>query len=253
MKGIIIASFGTTHIDAFEKSIEKIKIELQEKYPDIYMIHSFSSEMVRNSLNKRKIHFFNLPEALNEMEEKGIRDITILSLYVICGIEFEKIVNQSKVFNDKSRLNIRFSKPLLSSKEDIENISSILVDTFNEKPTVLMGHGTTNPVDKVYFNLQDSLLRKNTNIFVGTVEGTLDFKDVLKNLEHCNKKDVKLAPFLLVAGDHAKNDMGSEEEDSWANLLRNEGFNVEVELKGLCEREEIREIFYKKLEEVLWN
>lgn len=253
MKGIIIASFGTTHMDAFGASIERIKNRLKIMYPDIYTVHSFSSEMVRNALKKENIHYFNMPEALLHMEEKGIRDISVLALYVIPGIEYEKIKKQARVYNNDKRLNVRFSEALLTDERDMENVAEVLKNLFFEKPTILMGHGTTVEVDQAYLGLQNKLDEMGEKIYVGTVEGSLVFEDVLEKLEQIEEREVLLTPFLLVAGDHAKNDMGSDEKDSWASMLREKGFDVEVELKGLCERIEINDLFYKKLEEILWN
>lgn len=251
MKGLIIASFGTTHMEAFGASIERMENELRIKYPDYYITHSFSSEMVRNRLKKRSINYFNLPEALMDMEEKGIRDITIFSLYVIPGIEYEKIVKQSRVYNNDNRLDIKFTKPLLNEEIDIEETAKTLGELFSSKPTVLMGHGTSVEVDSAYTRLQEKLFEMDKDIYIGTVEGRVGFEDVAKKLDNQTNKEVLLTPFLLVAGDHAKNDMGSEEEDSWATMLSNRGHNVEVEIKGLCERKEIKNLFYKKLEEIL--
>lgn len=251
MKGIIMASFGTTHMDAFGASIERMRNQLRINYPDYYITHAFSSEMVRNALKKRDIHYFNLPEALKDMEEKGIRDIKILSLYVIPGIEYEKIKKQARVYNNDSRLNIQFTTALLDSQEDIDNTAKALSILFTEKPAVLMGHGTSVEVDSAYFKLQDKLDELEKKIFVGTVEGQLDFEAVSKKLDNVEEKELVLTPFLLVAGDHAKNDMGSDEEDSWAYMLREMGFQVDIEMKGLCERLEINDLFYKKLEEIL--
>lgn len=255
MKGLIIASFGTTHMEAFGASIGRIENELRKKYPDYYITHSFSSEMVRSRLRKRNINYFNLPEALRDMEEKGIRNITIFSLYVIPGIEYEKIVKQSRVYNNENRLNIKFTTPLLNDESDIEETAKTLGELFSNKPAVkpavLMGHGTSVEVDSAYSKLQEKLFEMNKDVYIGTVEGSVGFEDVAEKLDCQRNKEVLLTPFLLVAGDHAKNDMGSDEEDSWASMLSNRGCNVEVEIKGLCERKEINNLFYKKLEEIL--
>lgn len=251
MKGIIIASFGTTHMDAFEPSIDRIMGDMKGKYPDYYITHAFSSEMVRSALKKRDIHYFNIPEALQDMEEKGILDITIFSLYVIPGVEYEKINKQAKSYNNDKRLKVNFTTPFLNDQEDIENTAQVLRELFNKKPTILVGHGTYVEGDSVYQSLQKKLQEMGTDIYVGTVEGSLDFDAVVENLEGQEKKDLLLTPFLLVAGDHAKNDMASDDEDSWFSQLSAKGYKVETELMGLCERPEINQLFYKKLEEVL--
>lgn len=252
LKGIIVASFGTTHMDGYEKSFGKVEKELKEKYKDCYVLPSFSSEIVRKRLNDRDIHFFNMPEALKEMEGKGIRDISILSLYIIEGVEYEKVIRQIKSYNNDNRLNIKITRPLFEDEKDVKNVADYLKKEFNNEATVLMGHGTYHKKDMYFNKLTESLINSEKNIVLGTVEGAITINNVINYLNKKDVKNVTLAPFLLVVGDHGKNDMASKEDkDSWYNRLLESGYNIDVDMKGLLERDFIKNLFYEKLEGIL--
>lgn len=89
--------------------------------------------------------------------------------------------------------------------------------------------------------------------FLASLEGDYGIFELIDELKKKNIKKVTLAPFLLVAGDHAKNDMASDDKDSWKSILEENGFDVKIDLKGLLEREKIKNIFFERLEEILWN
>ena len=115
-----------------------------------------------------------------------------------------------------------------------------------------MGHGSDHKEDVIYKTLQEKYNSSGkNNIFVATVEGKITLKDVLEKLSKTNFKNILLKPLMIVAGDHAKNDMASDEEDSWKSILKKNGYNVTVSLKGMGEYDFIQKIFMKKLEKVL--
>lgn len=87
--------------------------------------------------------------------------------------------------------------------------------------------------------------------FLASLEGDYGIFELIDELKKKNIKKVTLAPFLLVAGDHAKNDMASDDKDSWKSILEENGFDVKIDLKGLLEREKIKNIFFERLEEIL--
>ena len=109
-----------------------------------------------------------------------------------------------------------------------------------KKAVVLMGHGTEHRANDVLFK-NYLIFLEGHNIFVGTVENKPDIYDVLNKTE--NFKDIVLVPFMVVAGDHAVNDMAGDDDDSWKNVMENAGRNVEVVLKGVGEYLPIRQIY----------
>ena len=127
------------------------------------------------------------------------------------------------------------------NENDYKNVSDFLIKEYGdtEKAVILMGHGTEHRANDVYLKLSDIL--ENHNIFVGTVENKPDIYDVLNKTE--NFKNIVLVPFMVVAGDHAVNDMAGDDDDSWKSVMENVGRNVEVVLKGVGEYLPIREIY----------
>ena len=121
-------------------------------------------------------------------------------------------------------------------------------DTLGNDVLIFMGHGSEDIADETYNKLQKVYEEQGkNNIFIGTVEGAIRLEDVLEKIKGENFKKILLKPYMIVAGDHARNDMGSDEEDSWKTVLENKGYEVEVQLKGLGEHKVVQEMFMEKL------
>ncbi len=115
-----------------------------------------------------------------------------------------------------------------------------------------MGHGSDHNADLSYEKLEDFIKANgHTNIFMGTVEGSTMIEDILPKLKANGISKVDLLPFMLVAGDHAANDMASDEDDSWNSILVEEGFQANPIIRGLGELEGIRRIFISHLEDLM--
>ncbi|MDO5714277.1 MAG: sirohydrochlorin cobaltochelatase [Tissierellia bacterium] len=244
-KGIIVASFGTTHEDTRKKTIENIENKIVKAFPDFHVMRAFTSRMVINRLKKNdNIKVFNEKEALMEMESLGINreDIYIQPLHIIPGFEYEKLVKLDQV---------HISKPLLYNKSCIEEI----IDTmdFNiskDEQLVLFGHGSSHEKDDFYQMFNNLLQSKGYhNIFMVTAEGEITIDDIIPKLKENGLKKIVLQPFMIVAGDHAKNDMASDDEDSLKSILEKEGFEVEPRLIGLGEYDFICDMYIERLEE----
>ena len=149
---------------------------------------------------------------------------------------------------------IRVGKPLLSSVDDYKKaIHGVMSEVGLEtgEMLVLMGHGTDHHANSAYPTLEYTFHALGYNqVLVGTVESFPELKNVMAKLEIAEKKKVALMPFMLVAGDHAKNDMAGE-EDSWKSELEDAGYKVRVIMKGLGEFEGIRKIFLEHIEEAM--
>ena len=115
---------------------------------------------------------------------------------------------------------------------------------------VLMGHGTTHYANAVYAALDYKFKDMGySNVFLGTVEAYPTMASLLRQIKEYGPQKVHLAPFMIVAGDHAHNDMAGKEEDSWVNQFRESGFEVECHLKGLGEYPGVRKIFLRHIQE----
>ncbi|MSU00676.1 sirohydrochlorin cobaltochelatase [Tissierella pigra] len=244
-KGIIVASFGTTHEDTRELCIESIENLVKEKYKDYLVLRAFTSRIVVHRLRQRdNLHVLNEIEAVEEMKNQGIEEIYIQPLHIIPGHEYEKITS----------LNLKVGLPLLSLRKDYMKIvyDPKVNELGSNQALVFMGHGSDHEADEAYEVLENTYHEEGfKNIFIGSVEGNKTIEDIVMKLKEKNIKRVKLKPFMLVAGDHAQNDMASEEDDSWKSILEKEGFEVEVCLRGLGEYKIIQEIFLKHLEQII--
>lgn len=244
-KGIIVASFGTSYEETRKKCIETIEDKIKEKYYDYHITRAFTSRMIIKKLKKRdNLYIFNEKEAMEDMKKKGIEEVYIQPLHIIPGHEYEKL----------TFLGLKVGKPLLYSDRDYEKIVSHLeIGELNKKEAlVFMGHGSDHDADMAYKKLEKSYRNKGIdNVFIATVEGKRTIEDVVADLKKANILKVVLRPFMLVAGDHAINDMASDEEDSWKSILKKEGFEVEIILRGLGEYKIIQDIYLSHLEQLL--
>ena len=243
-KAILVTSFGTSHRDTRKKCLDLIQREGEEKYGTENVERAYTSGIIRRIIEKNEgVHIFDQKEGLKVLKDKGFEEIIIMSLHILDGIEYSKL-------DDKFG---KISKPLLADDEDFEKIveNKEFNDLEGNDAIVFMGHGTESEADYAYQKLQDEYLKAGkNNIFIATVEGKVTIKDVIEKMKGKGFKKILLKPFMIVAGDHAKNDMSSDDEDSWKTMLKNEGYEVTSVLKGMGEYKFIREMFMDKLEAV---
>jgi sirohydrochlorin cobaltochelatase len=254
-KGIIVTSFGTTYEETRIKCIESIENRIREEFSESLVLRAFTSRMVINKLkNMDNFHVDTPSEALARMKEEGIKDIYIQPLLIIEGVEYEKIIRESRDFiKENQEFHVSIGKPLLSSGLDYERVVEALGISDNEA-IVFMGHGSNHEMDISYEKLEKIIREKGyENTFIATVEGEKTIEDVIIKLKEKDIQKVLLKPFMLVAGDHAKNDMASDEDDSWKSILEKNGINVVTEVKGLGEIEGIQNIFIDHLKEIYFE
>ena len=251
-KGIIVASFGTTYESTRKLCIESIENLVIEKYKDYKVLRAFTSEKIIKILKDRDgIDIYNPKEALEKMKESGINEISILPLLMLAGYEYEKIISQVQSFKAENKdFIINIGKPLLYEESDLHKVIDGLSGEgiLQDKAIVFMGHGTGHSRDKVYTELNNLFIKKGfKNIFIGTVEGSKTLDDIILSLRENKIKDVILRPFMLVAGDHAINDMASEKEDSWISILKANEIEAKAVISGFGEIKAMQNIFLENL------
>ncbi len=251
-KGILVVSFGTSHLDTMKKTISVIEQEISERFQEYRVYRAFTSGMIIRKLKRTEnLAVDTVQEALNRMKEDGIEDVIVQPTHIINGVEYDRMMKEL-MENMFLFRRIRVGKPLLSSVDDYKkSIHAVMAETQleDDEMLVLMGHGTDHHANSAYPTLEYTFHALGYNqVLVGTVESFPELKNVMAKLEISGKKKVALMPFMLVAGDHAKNDMAGE-EDSWKCELEDAGYEVRVIMKGLGEFEGIRKIFTEHLEE----
>lgn len=250
-KAILTVSFGTSHLDTLDRTIGAVEREIEERFPDSVVYRAFTSGMIIRKLKRtQNMEIDTVKEALERMAEDGIEQIVVQPTHIINGIENERMMED--LMEDMRKFqSIRVGKPLLSSVDDYKKaIHAVMAETPLEEDEVLilMGHGTEHHANAAYPTLEYTFHALGySNVLVGTVESFPELKNVMDKLEISGAKKVVLMPFMLVAGDHAKNDM-ADGEDSWKSRLEDEGYEVRVIMKGLGELEGIRRIFLEHIE-----
>lgn len=259
-KGILVVSFGTTHADTREKTIGMIEKDVREEFKDYHIYRAFTSEIVRRRMMEtEEISVLDVETAMVQMIEEGITEVIIQPTHVISGIENDKMILQAMKYKNHFQ-KFFIGEPLLQSREDYIQVTDALLSELKEnkltlqeeQAIVFMGHGSEHKANDSYHQLQDIFRAKGyDNIFISTVEGTPDIYNTINSMKKQEFSTVTLIPFMIVAGEHVKNDMAGEDEDSWEFILTNLGYKVNCVLKGLGENKKIRKILIAHIKNVL--
>jgi len=278
---IVVTAFGTTY-DSTLKSILSIVEDVEKAYPDTPVRLAFTSNIIRKIWNKRdtdeaykKAHP-NVPAQLYkvknvlgvvaDLQNEGYRNIVVQSTHVANGEEFHDLMAYVRGLQSIRTFKRKFQpfnaiglgKPLtgtISHAEYVETLAKALSDDVERAKAqgsalVYMGHGNEHMAQGVYYELEIVMNRMyGIPVFIGLVEGLPDVDTVVDKLKFAGAKKVLLKPLMIVAGDHANNDMASDEDDSWNTVLTKAGFNVTPVLEGLGDKPQVRSIFVKHIEE----
>ena len=249
-KAILAVSFGTSHSDTRAVTIDAIEQDFQNAFPDYSLYRAWTSKMIIKKLKSRdNIHVNTVKEAMEQMRADGITDVLVQPTHVINGIENDLMKEDALSYREFFH-SISFGNPLLTTEED--SMEVIQADEFpglkEEEVLVLMGHGTTHYANAIYAALDYTFKDKGyKNIFLGTVEAYPSMESLMRMVKEYNPSKVILAPFMIVAGDHAKNDMAGDDPESWYSQFKAAGFPVSTVVKGLGEYPGIRRLLVKHL------
>ncbi len=254
-KALLVISFGTSYPEARIKNIEVCEEDIKQAFVERDFFRAWTSGMIRKKIAQRDQMIIDSPqEALERLLLLGYTDIAIQSLHVINGDEFEKIVMVVSQYQDKFE-KIVIGKPLLSSFEDYQSVIEALelqVPALQKNECVLfMGHGATHHAFAAYACLDHMFMDKNLPFMLGAVESYPELDSILIRLQAEKIQKVHLIPFMVVAGDHAINDMASDEESSWNRRIQALGIQTSCHLYGLGENRKIRLLFVQHLQQAL--
>lgn len=246
---ILVVSFGTSYNDSRDITIGAVEAAIGEAFPQYEVRRAFTSQIIIDKLAQRDgLEIDNVTEALDRAAADGIKNLIVQPTHLMDGLEYTDVVKELDSYSDVFD-QIVLGTPLLTSDEDFEAvISAITADTASyddgETAVVFMGHGTEADSNAVYAKLQEMLAGEGySNYYIGTVEAEPTLDDVIAALAGKGYTRVVLEPLMVVAGDHANNDMAGDEEDSWKSALAAEGYEVECVIHGLGENEAIRQIY----------
>lgn len=246
-KALLVVSFGTSYHETREKTIDCLEEELSAVFPDRTFYRAWTSSIIRKKLkNRDNISIFSVAEAMVQMTKDGIEDVLVQPTHILSGTENDLMTAAIKE-REGDFQRVVIGEPLLFSSADYFDIIAALAKTYSlpdDTALVMMGHGTEHYTNSAYAALDYMMKDKgHDQYFVGTVEGYPDFEAMLRLLQKSPYQKVQLVPLMIVAGDHANNDMVGEDADSWKNRLEKAGYEVTYVLKGLGEIKEIRDIF----------
>lgn len=254
-KAILVVSFGTSHADTREKTLDVLERDLAKTYPDFTVYRAWTSRMILQKLAERDgIHICDVPEAMAQMNRDGVAELVVQPTHIINGVEND-CMKEDVEANRGNIGTISFGAPLLTTTEDSrEAIRAVMAETSvaEDEALVWMGHGTTHYANTVYAAM-DYMFKDlgYKNVFLGTVEAYPAMESLLRQVKEYRPRRVILAPFMVVAGEHAKNDMSGEEPDSWRHQFEVAGFEVSCILKGLGEYAGIRAIYRRHAAEAI--
>nr|WP_298017819.1 sirohydrochlorin cobaltochelatase [uncultured Dysosmobacter sp.] len=245
---LLVVSFGTSFNDSRRLTVGAIEEAMEKAFPDYSVRRGFTSQIIIDHVKERDGEVIdNVGEALDRAVDNGVKNLVIQPTHLMDGLEYNDLVNEVAQYADAFE-SISIGKPLLTSDEDFQTVAKAMVDataSYDDGKTAIcfMGHGTEAESNAVYAKMQQVLTDGGyANYYVGTVEAAPSLDDVLALVQAGTYERVVLQPMMIVAGDHANNDMAGDEEDSWKTAFEAAGYQVECVVRGLGEFEAIQNL-----------
>ena len=259
---VVVLSFGTTFKDQRTKSIDATAKAIQAAHPNAKVVTAFTSHIVLKHIkeNEGKCDYMTPEQTLNQLKREGYTRIALVSLDVIPGMEYKYDVALFHEYKTQFK-KMTLATPLMywqgqeDQPDDVMQVMQSLHLPAYKKGTaiLLMAHGTPDPSNAYYSVMQNKLrAMKRNDVHIYTVEGWPRLEDWAGKLKMHKVEKIILMPLMMVAGDHANNDMAGDEDDSHKVILEKMGFKVETRLQGLGENKRIRDIFVERANEA-WD
>lgn len=248
-KELLVVSFGTSFNDSRRLTIGAIEEAMEKAFPSYSVRRGFTSQIIIDHVKSRdQISIDNVKEALDRAADNGVKLLAIQPTHLMNGLEYMDLVEEAATYSDAFD-QVAIGEPLLTSDADFAAVAEAIADDtaqYDDGETAIcfMGHGTEAESNQVYAKLQETLRAAGyDHYYVGTVEASPDVEEVLAQVQEGSYKKVVLQPLMIVAGDHANNDMAGDEEESWKSVFEAAGYEVACVLKGLGELESIQQLF----------
>lgn len=246
---LLVLSFGTSYNDSRRLTIGAIEGDLEKAFPDFSVRRGFTANIIIDHVQRRdNILIDDVDAALERAVNNGVKNLVVQPTHLMHGLEYDELVEEVGNYSDAFD-QVVFGEPLLNSDDDFARVEKAITEwtaSYDDGETAIcfMGHGTEADSNEIYQKMQDLLTKDGyTNYFVGTVEAQPSLDDVLAKVQAGDYKRVVLEPLMVVAGDHANNDMAGDEDGSWKKTFEDAGYEVECLLRGLGENEDIRAIY----------
>mgnify|MGYP000569686996 CR=1 FL=1 len=227
-KALLVVSFGTSFEEALP-AIVNIEETCKKAFPDYDFYRAFTSGMIiRKWARTKNVIIHNPDEVMKRLVAEGYEEVICQPTHIINGLEYDKMMNMLLAYKDQIP-TIKVGTPLLTEEEDYKEACEIVMQEL-EKPLakdeafVFMGHGTEHFANSAYSQFENMLRDLgHESTYVGTVEGFPGLDYVIRRLKIRDIKKVYVMPLMIVAGDHARNDLAGAEADSWDSILKADG------------------------------
>ena len=276
---LLVVSFGTSYNASRVEDIGAIEKALQKALPEMSVRRAFTSQIIINHVQARDgERIDNVAQALDRAVSNGVKRLVIQPTLLMHGAEYDELCETVAAYADKFE-SVAVAEPLLGKvgrdasavNEDKQTVAkAVVADAVADAgygsleeadgegvAFVLMGHGTSHTAKVSYSQMQEQMKNlKYENVFIGTVEGEPEetaCENVIEAVKAAGYKKVVLRPLMVVAGDHAHNDMAGEDEDSWVNLFRAAGAfdQVECQIAGLGSIPAIQDLYIEHAKEAM--
>lgn len=247
-KELLIVSFGTSYNDSRRLTIGAIEASVISAFPDWSVRRGFTSQIIIDHVKSRDGEIIdNVEEALERAVNNGVKTLVVQPTHLMNGLEYNDLVAAVANYSDAFEA-VAIGEPLLTSEEDFAAVAEAIVAAtagYDDGETAIcfMGHGTEAESNAVYEKMQQVLADGgHAHYYIGTVEAEPSVEDVLAAVQAGSYTKVVLVPLMIVAGDHANNDMAGEEEGSWKTTFEGAGYEVECLVTGLGELEAVQNL-----------
>ena len=255
-KALLVVSFGTSFEEALP-AIVNIEETCKKAFPDYDFYRAFTSGMIiRKWARTKNVIIHNPDEVMKRLVAEGYEEVICQPTHIINGLEYDKMMNMLLAYKDQIP-TIKVGTPLLTEEEDYKEACEIVMQEL-EKPLakdeafVFMGHGTEHFANSAYSQFENMLRDLgHESTYLGTVEGFPSLDYVIRRLKIREIKKVYVMPLMIVAGDHAHNDMAGDSPDSWVCQFENAGFEVCPIIKGLGEYPGIRRMYVEHAQKAI--
>lgn len=266
-KAILVCSFGTTFAESRKVTIEAIEDRVRAEYPDWEVRRAFSAHKVIKILKERDGIDVDTPEqAMQRLADDGYTSVAVMVLDVVPGVEYDYDKRVFDMWKHKGAFQkMSIGLPLfyyMGQEHKPDDFISALNAFKTELPSeikddeavLIMAHGTPHPANAYYTVMQDKINKLGwKNTWVYTVEGTPTLGEIIPQLQAKNIKKVTLFPIMMVAGDHANNDMSGADKESHKSQLIAAGFQVDTYIHGIGENVAIQDLYMQRLNDAIAN
>ena len=245
---LLVVSFGTSYNDNRAATIGAVESAMETAFPDYAVRRGFTANIIIEHVQRRDgVVIDDVTEALARAKANGVKNLLVQPTHLMNGYEYGDLVKELEACAGDFE-SVKIGAPLLTTEEDFAVVAQAMVDAAaghddGKTAVCYMGHGTEAASNGIYARMQKHLSDSgHDNFFVGTVEAEPTAEDLVKLVKAGGYEKVVLRPMMIVAGDHANNDMAGDDEDSWKSVFTAAGFQVECEINGLGELEAIQQL-----------